>query len=419
MSWFDSLKTKFNSLKNLKYAKMFSGQTPIFSQFGNDVYASDVIQQCMWCICDEMSKLRLNHIVKKDGKELIANTKLNRLFEYGVNEYMTTSDFLSKITYMLLKNRNVFIYPKFAYYENKKGEVKKREVEGLYPLDPKKVEFLRDGNDRLFVRLYFRSGDDFTLPYDGIIHWRMMFSENEYMGGDYYGMAEVEDLLKTVQINDALLQSVALAAQKSLTITGLLKYPITVDEEAVKKDVARFEKALNESKSGILGLDAKSEYTQMKIDPKLVDKDTLEFVDNKILRHWGCSLPMLNGTATPSEHQAFYQKAIEPKVVSLTQIMTKVLFTPFEFSNGNRVLAYPEELIFLNQEQKIEVAKIVGDRGAFTNNQLLRIFGMPPYEGGDVRYMSLNYCNVNIADQYQLNRAGANKGGEEIGNQQE
>lgn len=419
MGWFDSIKTKFSSSNNNTQVRMMSGQIPVYSQFGNDVYAADIIQQCMGCICDEMSKLQINHVIKKDSKKVIANSKLNKLFEYGVNEHMTTSDFLSKITYMLLKNMNVFIYPKFAYYEDSQGKVKKREVEGLYPLDPKTVEFQQDQTGRLFVKLYFRNGDNFTLPYDNVIHWRMRYSENEYLGGDYNGNADVEDLLKTAQINDRLLQSIDFAVQKSLNIQGLMKFPLTIDREKMQKDIEAFEKALNASKSGIMGVDAKSEYIPLKMDPKLIDKDTLEFIENKFLRHWGCSIPMLNGTATPEEHQAFYQKAIEPKVISLVQVMTKGIFTSLEYSNGNRVEVYPEELIFLNTEQKLSFAQLMADRGALTNNQLLGIFGIQPYEGGDVRYMSLNYCDVNIANQYQLNRAGANKGGEQNGNNKE
>ena len=107
MSWFDSIKIKFSNSKKNAQAKMMSGQAPVFSQFGNDVYAADIMQQCMGCIADEMSKLQLSHIIKKGGKEELAASKLNRLFEYGVNEYMTTADFLAKITYMLLKNMNV------------------------------------------------------------------------------------------------------------------------------------------------------------------------------------------------------------------------------------------------------------------------------------------------------------------------
>lgn len=415
MGWFDNLKTKFNNKGNgLVQARMLSGQTPVFSQFGNDVYISDIMQQCMGCITEEMRKLRLHHIVKKDGKEYIKESKLNRLFEYGVNEIMTTSDFMEKATYNLLKNMNSFIYPVFSYTYKSDGTIKSREVDALYPLNPKRVTFLIDDANRIYLKMEFSSGDAFTLPYENIVHWRMRYSENEYLGGNLYGEAEVEDLLKTVQLNDSLLQGVDKAVGVSLNTVGMMKYPQYIEREKVDEDVAKIEKALKNKESAIIGLDAKAEYVPMKVDPKLIDKDTLEFIDNKILRHWGCSLPMLNGTATPEEHQAFYQKTIEPRVISLAQVLTKVLFTPLEFSNGNRVGAYPEELIFMDMKQKLEFSNLMGDRGALTNNQLLAIFGLPPYEGGDVRYMSLNYCDVNIANQYQLNKAGAEKGGAKV-----
>lgn len=415
MGWFDNLKTKFNNKSNgLVQARMLSGQTPVFSQFGNDVYVSDIMQQCMGCITEEMRKLRLHHIIKKDGKEYIKESKLNRLFEYGVNEIMTTSDFLEKATYNLLKNMNSFIYPVFSYTYKPDGTVKSREVDSLYPLNPKKVTFLIDDANRIYLKMEFNSGDAFTLPYENIAHWRMRYSENEYLGGNLYGEAEVDDLLKTVQLNDRLLQGVDKAVDVSLNTVGMMKYPQYIDREKVDADVAKFENALKNKESAIIGLDAKAEYVPMKVDPKLIDKETLEFIDNKILRHWGCSLPMLNGTATPEEHQAFYQKTIEPRVISLAQVLTKVIFTPFEFSNGNRVGAYPEELIFMDMKQKLEFSNLMGDRGALTNNQLLAIFGLPPYDGGDVRYMSLNYCDVNIANQYQLNKAGAEKGGAKV-----
>lgn len=416
MGWFDDIKTKFNNKKtNIHYAKMMSGQTPVFSQFGNDVYASDIMQQCISCITDEVRKLRLQHIVKKDGKETIKESKLNKLFEYGVNEFMTTSDFLEKITYNLLKDMNSFIYPMFSYVYDAHGNVKKREVEGLYPLNPRKTTFyVDDATNVIYVKFTFASGDEYTLPYENVVHWRMRYTENEYLGGNKYGQAETDDLLQTVQINDRLIQSVQKSVESSMNTVGLMKYPLIVDQEKIDADVAKFEKALRNADSALIGMDAKSEFIPIKMDPKLIDKDTLEFIDNKILRHWGCSLPMLNGTATPAEHQAFYQKAIEPRIISLAQALTKVLFTPFEFANGNRVGAYPEELIFLNTEQKLSFATLMADRGALTNNQLLAIFGIPPYEGGDVRYMSLNYCDVNIANQYQLNKAGAEKGVKKI-----
>ena len=48
---------KFKKIKqNFKYAKMLNGYTPIFSQFGQDIYASDVVQQAISCLVTELIK---------------------------------------------------------------------------------------------------------------------------------------------------------------------------------------------------------------------------------------------------------------------------------------------------------------------------------------------------------------------------
>ena len=74
---------------------------------------------------------------------------------------------------------------------------------------------------------------------------------------------------------------------------------------------------------------------------------------------------------------------------------------------GNSIRIYPEELIFLSTTQKLEFVKMVGERGALTNNKILQLFGLPPYKGGDVRLQSLNYVDVEIANEYQLANAGS------------
>ena len=63
-------------------------------------------------------------------------------------------------------------------------------------------------------------------------------------------------------------------------------------------------------------------------------------------------------------------------------------------------------MLFTNTKNKIAVADILGNRGALTDNQLLALFGYPPFEGGDIRHMSLNFINRDIADSYQMQKKG-------------
>ena len=60
MEWFDKLFRR--QPKKWRFAPTFDGWTPIYSQFGTNIYASDVVQQALKCIVDEMKKLNPTHI---------------------------------------------------------------------------------------------------------------------------------------------------------------------------------------------------------------------------------------------------------------------------------------------------------------------------------------------------------------------
>ncbi|NBI27485.1 phage portal protein, partial [Chengkuizengella sp. YPA3-1-1] len=103
--------------KNNKYiqqAKLLNGYTPIFSQFGTDIYASDVVQSAIDCIATECSKLQPKHI-RMDGNDMqtIVKGSINRLFKFSPNELMTTRDFIEKVIWLLYMNYNAFIYPTY------------------------------------------------------------------------------------------------------------------------------------------------------------------------------------------------------------------------------------------------------------------------------------------------------------------
>ena len=133
----------------------------------------------------------------------------------------------------------------------------------------------------------------------------------------------------------------------------------------------------------------------------------MEFLQSKILNFYGVPLPILTGKFSDEEYQAFYEKTLEPLIISLGQAFSKCLFTVTELDYGNEIAFYPQKLLFTNIKNKIAAADILGNRGALTNNMLLDLFGYPPYKEGNVRLQSLNYVDVNIASQYQMTQAKA------------
>ena len=109
--WFDSLFKK--QPNNSKLAPTLDGFAPIFSQYGTNIYASDVVQQALACIVDEMKKLKPAH-VRKDGNDFTpVKSDVNDVLN-NPNDLMTTSEFIEKTMWLLLLNYNAFIIP--TYY---------------------------------------------------------------------------------------------------------------------------------------------------------------------------------------------------------------------------------------------------------------------------------------------------------------
>ena len=414
MGWLDKLRRK--PPQNTAYADMLNGFTPIFSQFGDDIYASDVVQQAINCIVMEMKKLNPTH-VRVNGADSVPVTSSIQAVLNTPNELMTTADFLEKIVWQLFFNYNAFIMPTYYVWTDTDG-TEKRRYTGLYPLAPTGVTFIQDASDRLFVKLKFANNYETTVPYSDIIHIRYHYSVNEFMGGNESGQPDNEALLKTLELNNTMLQGVSNATKASFSINGIVKYNTLMDGEKMKAALAEFESKLKNSESGILGIDLKSEYTPIKKEIALVDEATLKFIDEKILRHFGVPLCILTGDYTKAQYEAFYQKTLEPLIISIGQAFTRTLFTDRERSYGNKIVLYPKDLIFMSVDHTLEMVRLLGDSGALYENEKRVAFGLRPLpELEGVRMQSLNYVDVNIAGQYQMQGKAGENGG--VGNEPE
>lgn len=389
-----------------RYAGFLNNSTPLFSQFGRDIYASDVVQMDIDCIAQECSKLQPRHIRRTADGPVTIDDSLNKLFKFAPNPLMTTRDFLEKTIWNLFLNYNAFIYPIYDIVTDARG-FQSRNYTAFYPLNPVDVEFLQDAADTLYVKFTFRSGyKSPAIPYSQIIHLRKKFSVNDIMGGGMNGQPDNAALLKTLEIDDTLLQGIGKAVMSTLSVRGIVKYNTRLDDGKQLTEIQEFEKKMAASEDGILPMDVNSEFTPITMNPATISKDALDFLENKVNRWYGVSLPILTGDYSDDQKQAFYDKTIEPIVIALNQAFTSVIFTPTEIAYGNEMAFYYANLEMMSVTSKKAIADTLGNRGALTNNFLLGMFGIEPYDGGNVRIANLNYINANLADAYQLARAG-------------
>lgn len=400
MALFDRLFKK--APKDSKFAPMLNGWTPIYSQFGTNIYASDVVQQAIKCIVDEMKKLNPTHIRYINNDPVPVKSTIQDVLN-DPNPLMTTSEFLEKVTWLLLLNYNAFVIPTYYTWIDEATGAERRYYEALYPIRPTNVYFIEDASGRLFVQFVFENGYETTIPYENVIHIKYNYSISEYMGGNEFGQPDHMALLKTLQLNDDLLRGVARAMNASYSINGIIKYNTMLDDGKTEAALRELERKLQNSESGFLPLDLKADFTPLQRDTKLVDSDTLKFVDEKILRNWGVPLHILTGSYNKIQYQAFYQKTLEPLIISMSQAFTKKLLTRRERAFGNKIELYPKDLIFMTVDQTIEMVKQLAVTGAIYENEKRVAFGLRPLpELEGKRFMSLNWVDVENATQYQL-----------------
>lgn len=402
MKWFDRLFRK--APNNTKFAPTMDGFVPIYSQFGTNIYASDVVQQALKCIVDEMKKLNPTHVRYIDSDPTPVKSTVQDVLNKP-NELMTTSEFLEKTMWLLLLNYNVFIIPTYYTWVDDKTGAERRYYESLYPINPTQVDFIEDASGRLFVKFWFWNGETTTLPYDDVIHIKYNYSINEYMGGNQMGQPDNQALLGTLELNQQLLNGIAKAMNASYAVNGVVKYNTMLDNGKTELALKELEQKLQNSQSGFLPLDIKAEFTPLERKTQIVDEATLKFIDEKILRNWGVPLAILTGDYTKQQYNAFYQKTLEPLIIAIGQALTKKVFTSRERAFGNKIELYPKELIFMTVEQTLEMIKELSPTGALFENEKRVALGLKPLpELKGKRYMSLNWIDANNASQYQVGK---------------
>ena len=406
IDWIRGNKSK--KKQGVRYAPTQSGFSPVFSDFGNNIYASDIIVQAIRCKANEFKKLKPRHIRMIDGKQsVVTDTSIARCLRRP-NEFMTQSDFLEKITILLELNKNAFIYP--TYYITNGGE---RYYTGLYPLKPMNVEILSDQNDQMYYRFTFGNGYTVDLPATDVIHWRKDYGVDDYFGGSMLGGNDDRGLLKLLKEYDKITQSIAVALNVSTKINGIVKYNSYLDDEKTAAKQSEFNEKITRNESGILFTDLKTEFVNIPRDVKLVDKDTMQFFYEAILRNMGVSLAILNGDYTKAQKEAFYEHALEADIKSLGEAMSKVIFSEREESYGNAIVFYPNSIVFMSMENKLSALQIGLPAGIFMKDEAREILGYPPLPNGQGEVIAQGYNNLLDENNNNTLTEGGTNGGTE------
>lgn len=368
----------------------------VFSSFGTNILNSDTVKIAIDRIANHASKLKPRHI-KTDKEALVeSDSEINFLLKNSPNPLMNPTTFLYRIVSLLFINNNCFIYP----LSSENGE-----LEGLFPLRPSTVEAIKDDYGQLFLKFFFDSGEEYTLPYENVIHLRRFYCENDVFGGNG-ALSDHATLIQTVSINDSILKGIDNAIKSSLQIKGLLKMNAMLSQEDKDKQKAIFDNALRTSikdnNSAIIPVDLKADYVPLNSDPKLVDSTTLEFLNEKVLSYFGISKPIYLNKYTEEEFNAFYEGTIEQLSIQLSEEFSRVLLTKKERKKGEQIIFYSERLQYASWNTKVNAIEKLMGLGLMSLNESRSLLGLEPVEGGDKRLQSLNFVDQTKANLYQV-----------------
>ena len=339
--------------------KMLDGYRPHFTNFGGNIYESEIIRAAINARATHISKLK----VEMMGT---ARPALQNKMKHGPNSLQTWSQFMYRLSTILDIHNTAFIVPIYAQFG---------EPSGVFTPLPHKCEVIQY-NDTPFLRYEFQWGERaaIELSYCGIMT-RFQY-KHDLFGESNRALLPTVDLIHI--INQGIDEGVKSAAtyRFSAQVTNFTKV------EDLKKERQRFteENFSRDAEGGGLLLfpNTYKDIKQIDVKPWVIDADQMKVINKSIYDYFGVNEDVLENKAYGDAWSAFYEGAIEPFAIQFSEVMTKMLFTLREQSNGNCVMATANRLQYLSNADKLNVSAQMADRGLMTRNEIREIWNLTP-----------------------------------------
>ena len=355
--------------------KMLNGYVPTFTTRGGGVYESELIRAAINAKATHISKLK----IEITGA---ARPALQRKLKSGPNQFQTWSQFMYRLATILEIHNTAFITPIYDEYG---------EPSGVYTPLPSKCEIVQF-NDVPYLRYQFGNGDHaaIELAYCGIMTKHQY--KSDFMGESNQALVPTMDL---IHIQDQGIKEGVKSAATYRFMAQLANFNKAAD---LAKERKRFteENFASDAQGGgmLLFPNTYTNIKQIDVKPWVVDADQMKVIKENVFDYFGVNEDVLQNKAFGDSWSAFYEGAIESFAIQFSEVMTKMLFTLREQSQGNMVTATANRLQYLSNNEKLNVSSQMLDRGIMSINDIREIWNMPPVEGGDVRIIRGEYYNA-------------------------
>lgn len=375
------------------YLRMITGYEPRFRSYDGGVYEAALCRAAIHTFATQCSKLNLEGVGTAEG--------VHRLLARP-NPWQTPSQFLYQIATILECQATVFIFPELDEVGGK--------ITALYAINPLEAEVVEDKRGTLWLKARFRNERTayVELARVGIL------TRHQYR--DLFFGTRDNPLKPTLELINAQNEGIIEGVKNSASIRFLAKLAQTLKPADLEAERERFVSSnLSSANSGgVMIYDAKySDVKQITSTPFVANEGQIKQINESVYAYFGVNEKILQNDFSEDVWNAYYEGKVEPFAIQLSQVLTAMLYTERELGYGNYVIASANRLQYASNQTKLEVVTQLMDRGMLTANEGREIFNMAGYgEAGDVRYIRLEYTEVDNLNQAQ----GVDDGGTDDAN---
>lgn len=349
--------------------KMLSVYEPKFTRYEGSIYESELVRSAIHARATHISKLKVEILGS-------ARPALQAKLKHGPNQLQTWSQFLYRLSTILDIHNTAFICPVFDRFG---------EPSGIYAPLPDKCSVVQWGSVP-YLRYEFAHGQKaaIELDYCGVMTKHQYRSD--IFGENNHALFPTMDL---ISIQD---QGIKEGVKSAATFRFMAQMDNFVKPDDLEKERKRFtEKNLTSGGGLLLFPNTYKNIQQIQAKPFVVDNDQMKAIRDSIYQYFGVNEDILTNKAYGDAWAAYYEGSIEPWAIQFSEIMSKMLFTYRERSQGNMVMATANRLQYMSNNDKLNVTAQLLDRGMLSINEAREIWNMAPVENGDIRIIRGEY----------------------------
>lgn len=360
-------------LKNTEQFKLLTAYEPVFHDHIGSVYESALVRSAIEAKARHISKLK----VEMQGE---AQPQLKAKIKHKPNDWMTYPQFLARCSTILDCTNNLFIVPVQDEY---------LQTIGFFPVLPERVKLVEDKKGKLWLQYRFLNNQTGIVEFDRCAYLNKHQFKSDFFGESNHALRSTMDL---IAINE---QGIEEAVKNSASYRFMARVSNFTSPEDLAEERQRFSRENLKAENGNGGLllfpNTYTDIKQLENSPYTPDDKQMDLIKNNVFDYFGINEDIIQGKAESDQLDAFFNSAIEPFAIALSEALSKAIYSERERSFGNHVYVNANRLQYMSQTAKVTVARDLGDRGILTINEIRELFNYAPLPNGDVAYIRGEY----------------------------